>query len=189
MSNAELDTYLLKSWADLDAATSRGFAIENAVFEALADEVQRWAAQRGWSGVFTTDVIWLSAPEWTTKTGSRPDADAYFRLDYHGPETDTYSLTSLIGLNQDMAGFGFHQKRMAPKLWKLKATDANVIAKLAGFSVQSTGLFHPFRLEMAAVLDAASTGDYTNVAEPIISVLEKLEAAAPTLSELMVEQS
>lgn len=185
MSTTDLDTYLLNNWVDLDAATTRGYAIEHAVFEALADEVRHWADQRGWSGVFTSDLIWLSAPEWTTKTGSRPAADASFQFGYHGPEEDSFAVTSLTGLNQDVAGFDFHQTRLAAKVWKPRATAPELLAALPGFSLQSAGLFHPFRLEMTDILDAAAAGDYAHVAKPVIAVLDRLEAAAPILSELL----
>lgn len=185
MSTTELDAYLLNNWADLEAATTRGYAIENAIFEALADEVRRWGEPRGWSGVFTADLIWLAPPEWTIKTGSRPSADAYFQFGYHGPEDDSFALTSLTGTTQDVAGFDFHQNRLGARLWKPKATSVELLSALTGFSIQSAGLFHEFTLELPHILEAAAAGYYADVAKPVVAVLDNLEAAAPVISQYL----
>ncbi|HCQ53240.1 MAG TPA: hypothetical protein DIV82_03770 [Brevundimonas diminuta] len=185
MSTTELDTYLLTNWLDLDAAASRGNVIEYAVLDAVADEVRRWAEARQWSGVFTSETLWLAPPEWTVKAGKRPAADAWFRFAYYGPEEDNFAITSLMGLNQDVAGFDFHQDRVAAKLWKQKATTPQTLDALPGFSLQSAVLFHPYQLAHADVLEAASGGDYSHVAGSITTVLDQLEAAVPTLSALL----
>lgn len=182
MSTADLDTYLLNNWEDFDAAAARGNALENAVFEALADEVRRWADSRGWSGLFTVDTIWLAPPEWTTKPAPRPDADAWFKFGYHGPEEDSYGLTSLMGLNRDVAGFEFHQTRMPVRQWKPIATSPELLEALPGFSLQAARPFHPLRLERASLLDAAADGDYAHAAAPVAAVLDRLEAAVPVIS-------
>lgn len=183
MSTADLDTYLLNNWEDFDAAVARGNALENAVHEALADEVRRWADGRGWVGVFTVDLIWLAPPEWMTKPAPRPNADAWFQLGHHGPEGDAYALTSLMGLNRDVAGFDFHQTRVPVRQWKPIATSPELLEALPGFSLQSASLFHPLRLERASLLDAAAGGDYAHAATPAAAVLDRLEAAVPVISQ------
>lgn len=189
MSTAELDTYLLTNWKDLEAATSAAYVIENAVYEALAEEVRRWAEPRGWSGVFNTDLIWLAPPEWTIKPGSRPSADAYFQFGYHGSEEDSFALTSLMGLNQDVAGFDFYQTRLPARFWKPKATSPEILAALPGFSVQAGGLFHAFGVEHAEVLEAAGSGDYAQVINSVRTVMDNLGAAVPVISRQMGPRS
>ena len=85
MSTIELDTYLLNNWMDLESAASRANALDEEVLTALETEVRNWADAQQWSGVFAQDNIWLAPPEWTSKAGKRPDADAYFQLAYYGP--------------------------------------------------------------------------------------------------------
>lgn len=188
MSTIELDTYLLKNWMDLEAAVSRANALETEVLEALDKEVRRWADAHQWSGVFALDDIWLAPPEWTTKPGKRPNADAFFQLAYHGPSEDSYSITSLMGLNQDISGFEFRQTRLNARTWKPKATSPETLAVLPGFSIQSGSLFYPYRLEHADVLEAAAEGDYTHVAASVTAVLDRLQSAVPTLSRLLDDQ-
>lgn len=182
MSNADLDSYLLNNWEDFDAAAARGNTLEYEVLGALAEEVRRWAEVKAWSGLFTAESIWLAPPEWTTKPAPRPDADAWFRLDYHGPEEDAYSLTALMGLNRDVAGFGFHQSRIPARQWKPTATSPELLAALPGFSLQASRPFVPLKLERADLLDAAVGGDYGQAAAPVVAVLDRLEAAVPVIS-------
>lgn len=183
MSTAELDTYLLQNWMDLEAAAARGFVIDEAVREAIADEVRSWAEQRGWSGVFSTDAIWLSAPEWTTKVGSRPAADAWFMLDCLDGDDERYWLTALTGSSRSQAGFVFRQNRMPAKTWKAWATAPDVLASLVGFSLQTSVLFHPLRLDSADVLEGAASGTYAQAAAAVSPVLDRLEAAASVITQ------
>ncbi len=185
MSTIELDTYLLNNWMDLEAAVTRANALETEVLEALEQEVRKWADAHQWSGVFSLDTIWLAPPEWTTKAGKRPDADAFFQFAYYGPCEDSYSITSLTGLNEDVAGFEFRQNRLNARVWKPKATSPETLAALAGFTIQSGALFYPYRLEHADVLEAAAAGDYNNVAASVTAVLDRLQSAVPTLSRLL----
>lgn len=82
-----------------------------------------------------------------------------------------------------MAGFDFHQNRVPAKLWKQKATSPEMLAALPGFSLQSAGLFHAFGLELSDIQEAAAAGDYSQVAKPVVDVLEHLEAAVPVITE------
>lgn len=185
MSTAELDTYLLENWLDLDAASKRATDIEVAIYEALADETRRWAGERGWSGVFTYETLWLAPPEWSAQGRSRPTADVSFELSYHGPGEDAFALTTLMGLNQDVAGFDFYQSRVLAKIWKPLIASPENLAALPGFTLQSSTLFHPFSMDPAEVRDAAASGDYSVVAKLIVPVLDNLERAVPLLSRLV----
>lgn len=185
MSTAELDTYLLANWLDLDAATKQAGRIEEAIYEALADETRRWAGERGWSGVFTYETLWLAPPEWSAPGRSRPTADVSFELGYHGPGEDAFSLTTLMGLNQDVAGFDFYQSRVLARIWKPLIASPETLATLPGFTLQASTLFHPFSMDAADVRDAAAAGDYSSVARLILPVLDNLERAVPVLSRLL----
>ncbi len=187
MSTIELDTYLLNNWMDLESAASRANALDEEVLTALETEVRNWADAQQWSGVFAQDNIWLAPPEWTSKAGKRPDADAYFQLAYYGPSDDLYWLTSLMGLNQDVAGFQFRQTRMNARTWKLRSTSPEALSAMPGFTIQSGNLFYPWRLELGDVLEAAAGGDYANVATSVTAVLDRLQSAVPVLSQLLGE--
>ena len=187
MSTADLDTYLLNKWEDLDAAVARANALETAVYEALAEEVRKWAAARGWSGVFTVDDLWFAPPQWVTKPAPRPDAYAWFVLDDEGTDDDAYCLTVLMGLNRGEAGFAFRQSRLPVRQWKPRATSPELMDALPGFSIKGGSPFHPFKLEREAVLDAAAGEDFSQVAQPVLDVLDRLEQAVPILSDHLAQ--
>lgn len=190
MSTSELDTYLLENWSDLDAATARAGAIEEAVFDAINSAAREWASLRGWTGVFSYEGdLWVSPPAWTLKAGSRPSADAWFQLEWFHNDEDHWSLTALLRLGQGSAGFRVGQTRKSAKAWQAAVTDPSRLALLPAFSLQErAALVLPLALDRTAIMEGASVGDYSIAIQPVIAALDELEAAVDIITPWLGER-
>jgi hypothetical protein len=197
--NHEVHKLVIRNLAVLEQAPKVVDEAEKRVFGAIDRKIEEWAAAQGeWSGVY--DFL---EDETTFKPDAWPESEigylAYLELEYT-PEIDCqHYLSPLVGAAPQEFGlrFAVHapwitglegQKRVQPgKKWSnfLQSVIEDFPALADnGFRVEGEVLFHPIRLDAAALADAyPDTLD--DALEPVDEALAHLAAALPEFNRLI----
>ncbi|HEY5107617.1 MAG TPA: hypothetical protein VII73_12740 [Caulobacteraceae bacterium] len=192
MTSLELDTLIFNNWVDLEAAATRVQEMEDETFAAVNETAEAWSKARGWSGVFEgpDGGCWFSPPAWTTTPGKRPNADAWFGLDFQESDGDQWYLTSLMGEGVGRAVIQFQQTRVGARKWREIARDPKNIAKLPAFTLDDTATyFIPLRIDRSLIAEAIEAENFRDSLAPLIAVLDRLEEAVPILGALLGDRA
>ena len=190
---------VIRNMAVLEQAPKVVEEAEKRIFAAIDRKVEKWAeAQGGWVGVY--DFL---ESETTFKPANWPQAEsgylAYLELGSIPDVEFQHNLSPLIGAVTQEFGIRFDvetrwitglegQKRVQPgKKWAnflQNVLDDFPALAANGFRVEGELLFHPIRLDAAALADAyPDTLD--DALEPVDEALAHLAAALPEFNRLI----
>ena len=196
MSSPELDALLISNLSDLEAVRRQLAEVQHNVFRAVDADVETWATERGWSGVFDylADALWLAPPTWRQPEGDAQDVFAWFVLSVGPDDTETERvdedylyLTRLCQAGFGQLGFTLGQSLMPREAtWKRFLQSHTDLIEATPFILdRNARLFLPVRIDRQELANALREQSIPDALTPLRAALDQLAAAQPALDRLL----
>jgi hypothetical protein len=189
VATTELDVFILRNLADLDATALRLEKIDANIWKEVDAAVEQWALKNGWLGSFDVEGsgLWVTPAGWSAASEDEDDPDASFHFEVATRDPPTFfDLSDLCGLGGSRYGFRFHQSLVGKMEWReLARNNINQFQSLGMHLDSKASPFVDVTISSESLAIAVQAGDFGEALEPITRALDRFAGAEKVLSSML----